>query len=140
MQPSLNAILSKYGDKVKLVFRDLPLDQLHPDATKAAEAARCAGDQGQFWPYHDKLMAGGTDASPGRLRGYALELGLDLAAFEQCATSGRHRAALQKEVAEASQFGLAGTPAFFINGRVLYVAQPLDAFTKIIDEELSARK
>ena len=137
VQPTINEILSKYGDKVKLVFRDFPLDQLHPSARKAAEAARCAKEQGKFWPYHDKLMAAGTDASPEKLNGYAQELGLDVAAFEQCFSSGKYKAAVQKDVEEGSRLGVNGTPAFFINGRLLSGAQPLESFAKVIDEELA---
>jgi protein-disulfide isomerase len=137
VQPTLSQILSKYGDKVKLVFRDLPLDQLHPDARKAAEAARCAKDQDKFWPYHDKLMSAGTDASPEKLKAYAQELGLDAGAFEQCLVSRKHQAAVQKDIDEGNRLGVTGTPAFFINGRLLSGAQPVDAFFKIIDEELS---
>jgi protein-disulfide isomerase len=137
VQPTLSQILSKYGDRVKLVFRDLPLDQLHPDARKAAEAARCANDQGKFWPYHDKLMAAGNDASPEKLKAYAQELELDAAAFEQCLSSRKHQAAVQKDIEEGARLGVTGTPAFFINGRLLSGAQPLDAFVKVIEEELS---
>ena len=137
VQPTLNEVLLKYPDKVKLVFRDFPIDQLHPNARKAAEAARCANEQGKFWPYHDKLMAGGTDASPEKLKEYAKELELDAGAFEQCLASGKYRAAVQKDVDEGTRLGVNGTPAFFINGRMLSGAQPTDAFAKVIDEELS---
>src|SRR5262245_19827292 len=70
VQPTLKRLLSDHGDRVRLAYRDFPLDQLHPSARKAAEAARCASDQGKFWEFHDKLYSGGTDASletPGRL-------------------------------------------------------------------------
>jgi len=137
VQPTLNEVLLKYPDKVKLVFRDFPIDQLHPNARKAAEAARCANEQGKFWPYHDKLMAGGTDASPEKLKEYAKEIELDAGAFEQCLASGKYRAAVQKDVDEGTRLGVNGTPAFFINGRMLSGAQPTDAFAKVIDEELS---
>jgi len=137
VQPTINEILSKYGDKVKLVFHDFPLDQLHPNARKAAEAARCANEQGKFWPYHDKLMAGGTDASPEKLKEYAKDVGLDAGTFEQCLASGKHRAEVQKDVDEGTRLGVNGTPAFFINGRMLSGAQPVAAFAKVIEEELS---
>jgi len=137
VQPTLNEVLLKYPDKVKLVFRDFPIDQLHPNARKAAEAARCANEQGKFWPYHDKLMAGGTDASPEKLKEYAKELELDAGAFEQCLASGKYRAAVQKDVDEGTRLGVNGTPAFFINGRMLSGSQPVAAFAKVIEEELS---
>ena len=82
-------------------------------------------------------MAGGSDASPEKLKEYAKELELDAGAFEQCLASGKYRAAVQKDVDEGTRLGVNGTPAFFINGRMLSGAQPTDAFAKVIDEELS---
>ena len=78
VQPTLSRILSEYGDRVRLAYRDFPLDRLHPSARKAAEAARCSNDQGKFWEFHDKLYARGTDASPEKLAGLAREVGMDV--------------------------------------------------------------
>jgi protein-disulfide isomerase len=137
VKPTLQQVLQRYPDQVRLVYRDLPLDSLHPTARKAAEAARCANDQGKFWPYHDKLYEGPPDASPARLQAVAQEVGLDMAAYDQCVASGRHEQAIQASVEEAERLGATGTPAFFINGRLLSGAQPLEAFARIIDEELA---
>lgn len=136
VQPTLDEILARYPDQVRLVYRDLPLDGLHPQARRAAEAARCAHEQGRFWPYHDQLYAAGPDASDATLQRLASEAGLDVAAFTACLASGRHRAGIQKDVEDAERLGLTGTPGFFINGRPLSGAQPLEAFVQIIDDEL----
>lgn len=136
VQPTLGEILSRYPDRVRLVYRDLPLDGLHPQARRAAEAARCAHEQDRFWPYHDKLYAAGPDASDATLERLGREVGLDVAAFAACLASGRHRDTVQKDVEEAERLGLTGTPGFFINGRPLSGAQPLEAFVEIIEEEL----
>src|SRR5262249_6614274 len=135
-QPTLSAIEKRYGDKVRFAFRDYPLEQLHPGATRAAEAARCATDQGKFWPYHDRLFQKAT-ASPDDLKTYAGEVGLDVAKFNECFASGKHAAAVQKDMHEGSRLGIGGTPAFFINGRMVSGAQPLEAFAQIIDDELA---
>lgn len=137
VQSTLKQVLERYGDKVKLVYRDFPIDSLHPGARTAAEAARCANDQGKFWAYHDKLYAGPPDASPEKLKALGAEVGLDLAAFEQCLSSGKHKARVQKDVEEANRLGVNGTPAFFINGRMLPGAQPLENFVSVIEEELA---
>lgn len=137
VQPRFAEILKKYGGKVRLVHKDLPLEELHPQARQAAEASRCAGDQGKFWEYHDKLYEHSPKASTEDLKTYAKEIGLNLDNFERCYTSGRYKAAVQKDVVEGAALGLTGTPAFFINGRELVGAQPLEAFTAIIDEELA---
>ena len=135
--PTLDQIESRYGDKVRLVFRDFPIDNLHPGARKGHEAARCANEQGRFWPYHDKLFANAPKASPEDLNAYAKEVGLDVAAFEQCFKSGKYRAAVQQDIEDGKKAGVSGTPAFFVNGRLISGAQPLNAFTRIIDDELA---
>jgi protein-disulfide isomerase len=132
-------VLERYPDKVKLVYRDFPLDRLHPQARPAAEAARCADDQGKFWDYHDVLYANTPRAAPDDLRRYAQQVGLDITKFEQCVTSGVHKAAVQRDIDEGSRLGVTGTPAFFINGRPLEGAQPLETFVRLIEEELHGR-
>ena len=89
--PTLAQLESKYGDKVKLVFRDFPIDSLHPGASKAHEAARCADEQGKFWAYHDKLFASPPKSSPEIFKGFAKEVGLDPVVFETCLSSGKHQ-------------------------------------------------
>ncbi len=137
VQPTLDQLLAKYDGKVKLVFRDFPIDQLHPQARKAHEAARCANEQGKFWAYHDLLYANAPKASPEALKAYAKEAGLDLPAFEQCLDSGKFQAAVQKDEDEGIRAGVTGTPAFFVNGRLLSGAQPLESFARLIEEELA---
>jgi protein-disulfide isomerase len=139
VQPVLAELLSRYGDRVRLVYKDFPLDNLHPQARAAAEAARCAGDQEKFWEYHDRVYAGPSDGSPAALRAMAEEVGLDLAAFDECQSSRKYQAAVQKDLQEGAGLGITGTPGFFINGRFLSGAQPMEAFVRIIEEELAAQ-
>ena len=135
--PTLTQLVARYGDKVKLVFKDFPIDQLHPGASKAHEAARCANEQGKFWPFHDKLFANATKTSPEELKTYAGQVGMDVAAFEKCYSSEKYKAAVQKDIDEGRNVGVTGTPGFFINGRLVSGAQPLDAFARVIDDELA---
>jgi protein-disulfide isomerase len=135
--PTLAKIESKYGEKIKLAFRDFPIESLHPGASKAHEAARCANEQGKFWPYHDKLFAGPANSTPELFKRLAKEVGLETVAFETCLSSGKHQAAIKKDIEEGQRLGVAGTPAFFINGRLLSGSQPLEAFARVIDEELA---
>jgi protein-disulfide isomerase len=137
VQATLKQILERYPGKVRLVYRDFPLDQLHPQARQAAEAARCANDQGKFWEYHDVLYTNAPRGAADDLRRYAEQVGLEVAKFEQCVTRGTHRAAVQRDMEEGSRLGVTGTPAFFVNGRALQGAQPLEAFVRVIEEELS---
>jgi protein-disulfide isomerase len=134
--PTLTQLESQYGDKVKLVFRDYPIDNLHLGARKAHEAAWCAHDQGKFWAYHDLVFANAPKASSEQLNTYAQEVGLDMPAFEQRVNSGAHQAMVQRDVEEGTRVGVTGTPAFFINGRLVSGAQPLESFVRVIEEEL----
>lgn len=113
------------------------LYQLHTGARKAHEAARCVHDQGQFWAYHDALYAHAPKASLDELKTSAQQAGLDPSAFEQRLAGGQYRAAVQQDIEEGGRVGVTGTPAFFINGRLLSGAQPLESFVRVIEEELA---
>ncbi len=136
-QATLAEIVSKYPEKVKFVHRDFPLDSLHPASWKAHEAARCAGEQGKFWEYHDKLFSSAPNHGPEQLKAYAQQTGLDVAAFERCVTTAKYQTAVQRDIDEGTRFGVNATPAFFINGRLLSGAQPLENFVRVIQEELA---
>ncbi len=134
--PTLKQVMAEYKGKVKLVFRDFPLD-IHPLAPKAHEAARCAAEQQKFWEYHDLLFERSPNLSLPELKQYAADLKLVGASFAKCLDSGKYRQAVADDVQEAARLGASGTPTFFINGRLLVGAQPLTAFQKVIDAELT---
>lgn len=136
---TVKQVMDKYPGKVKWVFRDFPLPAIHPAAPKAHEAARCAAEQGKFWEYHDILFDKSPRQNPDDLKQYARDLKLDTSTFAQCLESGKHEAAVTKDVEEGARLGVTGTPTFFINGRQLVGAQPLTAFQKIIDGELAKK-
>jgi len=131
-------ILSTYGDRVHFVYRHFPVPG-HPNARPAAEAAACANDQGKFWPYHDRLFANPTRLTDADLKRHAAEVGLDAAKFDACFDSHKFKSVVDTDIREANELGVTGTPAFFINGRLLSGAQPFEAFSKIIDEELERK-
>jgi protein-disulfide isomerase len=137
-QATLDEVMTKYGNQVKLAFRDYPLTQIHPQAHSAAEASRCAADQGKFWLYHDALWANFGKLDTAALAGHAKATGLDESAFQACLAAGKHKAAVASDLQDGTNAGVTGTPAFFINGVFLNGAQPLSAFEKIIDEELAS--
>lgn len=137
VQPTLTKVLEKYPGKVRLLFRHLPLDALHPQARNAAEASWCAQDQGKFWEYHDLLFANAPKAGEDDLKHYAEQIDLDVKKFESCLSQNTHRDSIQRDIDEVTKLGMSGTPAFFINGRPLSGAQPLEKFVQVIDEELA---
>jgi protein-disulfide isomerase len=142
VQPTFNKLLSRheYEGHIRLVHKDLPLESLHPQARQAAEAARCAYEQGKFWEYHDKLYANSPKASADDLKSYGKEVGLNVDSFDRCFASGKYKAVVQQDLNEGAQLGLTGTPTFFINGREISGNLPLKAFEAIIDEELVTAK
>lgn len=123
--------------KASLVFRDFPLSSIHPDAEKAAEAAECANEQGKFWEMHNKLFENQQALSVDNLKQYAKDLKLNTVKFNDCLDTGKYEAEVAKDTKEAASYGVTGTPAFFINGRLIAGAYPFSEFKKIIDEELA---
>lgn len=133
--------------KIKYVWRDYPLD-FHRNAEKAAEAARCAGEQGRFWEMHDRLFANPQTIAATDLPKHAEALRLNASMFQQCLDSGRYAADIKKAVAEANGFGISGTPSFFIgvvqpNGTVkvskkLVGARAYTEFKTALDSLLTA--
>ncbi|MEM6454225.1 MAG: DsbA family protein [Acidobacteriota bacterium] len=135
VNPTIEQVKAKYGDKIALVFRHFPLS-FHAEAPKASEAALCADDQGKFWEMHDALFADQQNLKVDGLRAKAEGLQLDMAAFNACLDSSKYAETVQRDLREGSAVGVSGTPAFFINGRFLSGAAPLENFTTIIDDEL----
>jgi protein-disulfide isomerase len=138
-EPTVKEVLAAYPGKIKLVYRDYPLP-MHKAAPKAAEAAHCAGDQGKYWEMHDKLFAANGKLAPADLKAAAREIpGIDGGKFDQCLDSGSKAAEVEKNRKAGDEAGVSGTPAFFINGRLISGAQPAEAFKAAIDEELKAK-
>ena len=100
--------------KLRYVFMDFPIDQLHPAAIKAHEAARCAGEQGKFWEMHDRLFTPAGSHGPDRLKSLAAEVGVDRGRFDTCLDSNRMQAPVRASVARAEQLGADGTPQMYL--------------------------
>ncbi|TSC73997.1 MAG: DSBA oxidoreductase [Parcubacteria group bacterium Gr01-1014_44] len=141
---TLPLIKSTYIDtgKVKFVYRDFPLS-FHSGARPAAEAAECAEDQGKYWQMHDKIFNEQDKQGQGTVQftkedvvKWASQIGLDMGKFNSCLDSGKYRAEVDKDMADGTAAGVSGTPAFFINGRLVVGAQPFSAFQEAIEAEL----
>ena len=134
---TVKQLRAKYGDKVKLVHMDFPL-AFHSHAVDAANAARCAEDQGKFWEFHDALFANQAKLAPADLKATAKSVGLNSTEFDGCLDKAKYQANVKSDLAAGEKAGVDGTPAFFINGRPLVGAQPLPQFAQIVDEELAS--
>ncbi len=135
-ESSVHKVLEQYPHDVRVVFRNLPLTQIHPNAKVAAEAAVCAERQGKFWEMHDAMYADQSALAADALKATAKRLGLNLGQFSTCLSDGASAAALDADTRAAAELGLSGTPYFFINGRPIDGNAPLENFESIIAEEL----
>jgi protein-disulfide isomerase len=136
-QPAIQEVLAKYKDKVRLGFRDMPLRQIHPQAQQAAEASRCAAEQGKFWEYHDLLFAS-QQLDPATLAAQAGKAGLNAEQFQSCVKGDKYKPMIENDLQLGMRAGVNGTPAFFVNGQLISGNQPAAAFETIIDQELAA--
>jgi protein-disulfide isomerase len=137
--PTVAQVLKTYGDRVHFVYRHFPLGN-HPNARPAAEASQCAAEQGKFWEYHDTLFANPSRLADADLKQHAAGLGLDAKQFNACVDTHKYKAQIDADMEAGEEAGVNGTPAFFVNGRMLSGAQPFDAFKRVIDEELEHKK
>jgi len=132
---TVRKVLETYGDRIHFVYRHYPLPS-HPGARPAAEASECAAEQGKFWQYHDRLFDDPSRLSGTELKQQAAAVGVDMTRFNTCVDSRKYKAQVDADLKDGDEAGVNGTPAFFINGRMLSGAQPFEAFKRIIDEEL----
>jgi predicted DsbA family dithiol-disulfide isomerase len=137
--PVMKEIEAKYADTVRVVYRQFPLNSIHPNAQKAAEASLCAKDQNKFWEYHDSLFANQRELTVESLKSRAEELKLDTAAFNACLDSGRQAAAVRQDVTDGNRAGVTGTPAIYINGRAYREDTSFEGLSKAIDQELQRK-
>ena len=133
--PTLDQIEKAYGDKVRIVFKHLPLG-MHAKAPAAHAAAEAAHRQGKFWEMHDKIFANQDAMSPEKYREYAKEIGLDVARFDRDVADASLKKRIDDDAAEAARLGVSGTPAFFVNGRYLAGAVPFERIKVLLDEDL----
>jgi len=136
-ESTLKDVLTKYSGRVKLAYLDFPLREIHPKAQSAAEAGRCAGEQGKFWEYHDALYADQSKLEGPDLVSSAVALNMDEKSFQACLNSGKFKSKIEADREQGTKLGVAGTPGFFINGVFLSGAQPQAEFEKIIDNQLA---
>jgi protein-disulfide isomerase len=137
--PTVEQVLKTYGDRIHFVYRHFPLNN-HPNARPAAEASQCAAEQGKFWEYHDTLFANPSKLSDADLKQHAAGLGLDTGKFNACVDTHKYKAQVDADMEAGEEAGVNGTPAFFVNGRMLSGAQPYEQFKRLIDEELELKK
>jgi protein-disulfide isomerase len=136
---TVQKVLNDYKGRVRLVHQSFPLAS-HRRAPKASEAALCAGEQGRYWEMHDSLLAGQATLGVDDLKARARALHLDVARFDTCLDTGRMAPVVEASRKLGEEIGVASTPAFYINGRLLSGAQPFERFAEVVDHELAGAK
>ncbi|HEX2254176.1 MAG TPA: thioredoxin domain-containing protein [Thermoanaerobaculia bacterium] len=137
--PTINQVKEEYGDKVRIVFRQFPLN-IHPNAQKAAEASLCAEEQGKFWEMHDAMFADQRNLGVASLKTMAAGIeGLNTETFNQCLDSGQFAGQVQADMEAGLQAGVTGTPAMFVNGIPVSGAVPFEQLAQVIDQELQRK-
>ena len=126
----------EYGDQVRIVFRDFPLYSIHPNAEPAAIAANCAGEQGDYWGFHDLVFDSEALGKEYYLQ-FAEQLGLDVEQFKACIESEKYKDEVSADYQYASNLGVSSTPTFFLNGIPIVGAQPFEVFQQVIEQELA---
>jgi protein-disulfide isomerase/rhodanese-related sulfurtransferase/uncharacterized membrane protein len=132
-------IRAQYADRTRFVFRQFPLNKIHPQAEKAAEASECAGEQGKFWEGVEKLYAEQRDLSEDALKRYARELGLDQGRFNQCLDSGETASRVAQDLADGRAVGVRATPTFFIGQKKIEGPLEFATFSQLVEQELASR-
>jgi protein-disulfide isomerase len=140
MAPVLQQVLEKYPREVRLVYRQMPLTEVHPNALNAAEASLCAAQQGRFWEMHDALFADQKALDPAGLKKTAEKLQLATQAFADCLESPAIAAAVKADSAAGAAAGVNGTPGLFVNGRFFGSALPYEQLAAVVDDELSRQR
>jgi len=125
-----------FPGQIRLVYRDFPLSNIHFNANSAAEAANCAGEQGQYYEFHARLF-GSDELGSAVFEQYATDLKLDMTKFKDCMATNRTRDEVQADFEFASNLGISSTPTFFINGLAIVGAQPFEVFQQVIEKELA---
>lgn len=133
---TLNVVLAQYPDDVRYVFRDYPI--LGPDSLAAALASECADDQGMFWEFHDWAFMNQTNLTRDGFLSFAEEFALDIPSFTTCIDDNPHEESVMADYTTGQSLDVGGTPTFFLNGRRIIGAQPIQVFQEAIDAELAA--
>jgi protein-disulfide isomerase len=133
---TFDSLISSKPGQLRYVVRNFPVTNIHPYAQKAAEAAECAFDQGKIWEYHSPLFKRSPRFPPDTLKAIAMQLGLNMATFQDCLSSGKKESVIRQDMNDARHYGVQGTPTFFVNGRIVVGAQPLSVFQDEIDRAL----
>jgi thiol-disulfide isomerase/thioredoxin len=131
--PIVRAIVKQYPNDIQFMYRDYPIDDLHPGASLAAEGGGCAQEQGKFWEYYDAVFGMSDELSVATLTSIAETIGMDTEQFERCVESGYYANDVADDTSDGANAGVVGTPTFFFNGQKVEGSIPFTIFNQIVD-------
>jgi protein-disulfide isomerase len=134
--PALKLLLERFAGRARVVFRHFPLQEVHPHALAAAQAAECAGGQGKFWPMHDVLFANQEHLKTNQLHSYAERLGLDMARYTAEMDDQVYLQRVREHMEGGRRSGVRGTPTFFVNGRLQDVSYGIRSLFDAVETAL----
>jgi protein-disulfide isomerase/rhodanese-related sulfurtransferase/uncharacterized membrane protein len=137
-EPEMRELRRLYRNRVRFVFRQFPLENVHAYALKAAEASECAAQQGKFWQSLERFYSANGDLKDESLLRYAAELGLDAAMFKSCLGSGATRAVIQRDREDGRALGVRGTPTFFLANQRIVGAPEMPQFQQMLNQALAS--
>jgi protein-disulfide isomerase len=135
--PAVKLLLKHFANRVRFVYRHFPLEEVHPHALSAAEAAECAGAQGKFWEMHDRLFDHQSHLGLHQLQTYAADLELEMTRFNAEMSSHIYRQRIREQIQSGDASGARGTPTFFVNGRIQDVSFGLTSLFDAVDKVLA---
>jgi len=135
---SVRTITAEYPNRVRYIFRDFPIEDLHPGSTQIHIAGECAKEQGKFWPFHDKVFQNQESITAENISAYVAQVGINIKDFDECIASGRYDNEVARDVSDGREAGVYGTPTFFFNGRKIEGAVPYEVLKQMVDIVLSS--
>ncbi|MFQ6049615.1 MAG: DsbA family protein [Candidatus Paceibacterales bacterium] len=135
--PTVQQVLDDYAGQVRWVYKHFPLDQIHPQARPAAEASECAAEQDKFWEFSDGLFENQSRLGESFYPELAGQLGLNTSQFENCVSSRKYKDEVESDYQEGIGAGVRGTPASFVNGKLVSGAVPLEQLKAAVEEALA---
>lgn len=135
---AIRGIVAKYPNEIRYIFRDFPVEELHPGSTEIHIAGECAQEQGKFWSFHDKVFQSQENLNSDTVKAFAAQVGLNINEFDECVNSNRYRGEVATDLEDGREAGVYGTPTFFVNGRKIEGAIPYQAWEELVQNVLAA--
>ncbi|NIP32931.1 thioredoxin domain-containing protein [Candidatus Saccharibacteria bacterium] len=135
---TVRGLVAEYPNDIRYIFRDFPIEELHPGSSRIHIAGECAKEQGKFWPFHDKIFQNQESVTPENVSAYAAQAGISISEFDYCMNSGKYDKEVEYDINDGRRAGVVGTPTFFVNGIKIEGALKTQDWETLVQTFLSA--